>query len=1768
MSQLGIPAGRPDLDDRTENGRRIYAEYPTSDPNGWGETRDDRSARAEARCAEIYAVRSGPAVSDAPPAADDTHDPARRRVLVPGPDRTTSVEPEPRDIDLPYMLQVRAKWDSPTIVDEKDWIPVLVELLFDWQQDDLGLPDGMGNVTPESTVPAPPGRNGIWRFLARFTHDPRGGRTEYTVALDTPGNDEGIARFTSTDNGVKALGVALGLGPALLSGVESSDPGSSAVRVGGLLAAIGVVLATDVVKDAKVALQKIEIGLVQKDVNDMTGSVTRVLVDYTVELGFETDLLGVETTKPAVFRYKGVGIEYTHDPEKEWYEGFDVVYEDSAFEIVNPGVWHVDGALGELLGISAVRLGSGSMWVETDLDFAIDLGVIEISSATIRVTISDSVLVDLRGLALKVDVPGILKGSGALQIGDGGDFSAAVDLTIIPAEIQAVAALKLQGEMTQLEAGIRFASAIPLGGTGFGIYGFIGRFVTNGTRDFSSISETDPVERELAWYATPVLQKYTEQVGQNAIGFGVVVGTMPDTGFSFNATGMLTIGFPDISVVLSIDAKFMKKPELSVGEDGGGSGGSTISFGLLGVVAIDSSGVAIGVRGELVIEKVLRATIPISAYFPLSGSSFDAYLRIGSDGIAPRAGSPITLTVLPDILDVRAWSFFMIEEKKLEKLGGHTDLNFYGFSIGFGAGWELKYGGGPIYVSISSSVLVGLGTKPLALGGAVMVKGELWLVIIGLSISAELVAIIIDRPGDEPTFWKISGKICGKVSFFFFSIEGCVDFALESGGDEALAHEPEPLVGSLTLTDRFIRVIADGSELSATGTGSIEGGAVAWPDVAPTLHFSYKVLTNLPGTGFTPSPENGFPGEDWAGTSNVKYRYRLDDVALELADGTPVDTSGWPSVWWLPAFRAAFPDPGDAPAGDHEGWDLALLHWDPSPWRRSIPDGGDGLEADPADAVSNLCEPAPETSRHCALGQDGERQSPDRVRYASAPTGALPYPSHFILNARETFASWDLATIVELASTLGLGFAPGTLRSLPVPFSPGGGPGLTEAFQFPYLIQGGRVAASLGVSGDIYPAILDPELTLSMCVDVPHLDRNIERCVDFAELQPHRELGASTTVQGVLFTDRGHVLRTTDSLPAGTPDGKTELRFTSKGLDIALPEASDRVRMSVGYQEQGPVAAVAFDTDGARVAEAIGPATPNVATEIALEGPGIVRVVLVGGFGTGMLERICYRFRKTLNAEQIAKMLSSFLAAADDPQRSGGRLLPKVYGVLEGTDTSVAWMSEVVDIGVGDGRACIYLRYTTEDREARWDAVKVLPFPRVQLSFLSLCGVSADAQDAHDADEDAREDSQDAWNDAANGDEEDRVALLEAGTDYRIRIDYVAAVWAQNDTANPPSLSAADFDSTAPTDVTFHERTQYFGFRTAPEGAIANADLLTFDAQALFEPAALQRYLIGFDPESDRFTHFLDDELLVHFDVEWVPTLLAKYGYEMKLAVKRTDPTPPDPGAGEITDLSVPSVWTWEPLPVWMRAVGDIRVAQAADLAPCLDVPPAGGMAAVSAHLDPRAEYDLILSAVNLATDEEVYVSRTHFRTSRYRLAGELVESMGFGPTSDPVLGPPVEILIASDPTAGSGDPDDLALDECLAAMGVDPLPLPSSPRTVVFWIDDGGTWKLAGVLLDADESLFRAPRLEEVVDASVSPGTPPEPRLEVVQAEVGGHVLSVRHRNEAGTRVLLAPPAPVALSHPTGRLPLSLSMKERGSSLIGVRTLTTEPYLVTKESV
>ena len=346
----------------------------------------------------------------------------------------------------------------------------------------------------------PEGTTEVFTLLGRWTHDPQSGQTLFTLAWDSSGDPDGLAHVDSGP-----LAVALAIGPALLAGIDSA--GELAVSLVALAAA-GLV-AAELVTTGTVVLNGIEYQIEPLE----GGPVQRLVVDYSVTIGFDSSAmsgLGIniatDDERPMRVRYRNVGLEFDLSGALPWYETLRLVYDDVAFEIEDPGAWTVEGPLGEIIRVVGTRAGAGSTWVEVDVEFLVDLGVVTISRAIVRLTIDNDgrLSVELRGITVSVDIPGTLIGSGTLSLGAGGVFRAGIDVTVVPAQLNVGAALAFEPESQFffLEVRAILPVGIPLGPSGLGLYGFVGRFVTNGTRAIDR-GEADLVARELGLVPHP-----------------------------------------------------------------------------------------------------------------------------------------------------------------------------------------------------------------------------------------------------------------------------------------------------------------------------------------------------------------------------------------------------------------------------------------------------------------------------------------------------------------------------------------------------------------------------------------------------------------------------------------------------------------------------------------------------------------------------------------------------------------------------------------------------------------------------------------------------------------------------------------------------------------------------------------------------------------------------------------------------------------------------------------------------------------------------------------------------------------------------------------------------------------------------------------------------------------------------------------------------------------------------------------------------------------
>jgi hypothetical protein len=917
---------------------------------------------------------------------DDVTVVGARRALLPC---APGDSPEPIRYELGdsalQRLRATVRWD-------RDPLPTKMELMAVVRTSDVVVDAGATHAISRSDITTD---EDLWRFVLSLITDGETGLSRWTFSLEGV-DDDGLFSVEMPPG----LGTLLVFGPLFarmaVSEVEDGEETNIAGWVGlSVLGGLsGIAEATGIVDDVKLIANGVSVEVDTRNGPFDTFEAIYLKLDYSVEFRIrEPTLLGIESdpAHPVRLRFRNVGLAYNHSTKNVQFL-FDEEGEGD-FSIEDAGTFRQTpepGALGSLIQVVGARLGQGSIFIELDLRFVIDIGLLEITQTTIRLVFDDDGFsVELRGLGIKLEIPGTLVGEGSLVIRDNG-FRAALALEIIPMKMVAAGSLDFadMGTYTAVGVGllVQFPVGLPLGGTGLAIYGLLGAFGANMRRAVPTSGGI--IENELAWLSTmlnPASRDAAFAPNQDSWTFGVgaIVGTLPDGGSSFHAKGALVLELPGPSVLFGIDVQFVQQRR-------GAEGGNDLTSAIRGLIGFTSEAFFIGIRVDLSLGEMLKVKIPIDALFPRV-DTLAAYLRIGSDGSGGRGGDPVSVELeLSDFVGAEAWLFFMIEEKGIVDLGrrylssssaGLPEFN--GFSIGFGMGISVFLGVRSIgtFIEIELLAIAGMGTSPIVIGGFIEARGTLSILWVSFSVSAML-DFLHRQPGPalppgerdgseitepETTF---SGRFCAEIDLFFFSIKACFEFHF-GDGDPCRAPAPPPLVPGLGFVDR--RGFELGRLALDDQTGLQIDEPTVWPDTTIAVNLlaepdldldpASPVATSLTSTDHHPLRVGEF-----------EYRFTLVDLRLEHDVGGDV----WEAVadsfdasMWYPTGRPAFTDPvPTAPPTGHgaEVRSIGLLTWDPVAWARAlVPGAHPGVEDGIREGADRLCERPRTTLRDCAL---------------------------------------------------------------------------------------------------------------------------------------------------------------------------------------------------------------------------------------------------------------------------------------------------------------------------------------------------------------------------------------------------------------------------------------------------------------------------------------------------------------------------------------------------------------------------------------------------------------------------------------------------------------------------------------------------------------------------------------------------------------------------------------------------------------------------------
>lgn len=784
--------------------------------------------------------------------------------------------------------------------------------------------------------PAPNDHDGISQFVVRLDLDKSSGDWKVTVAFRAVDQDTDglwkIERPTGLGGrrGVNTLGALAALGPVLAAVAPDSSTSGDYVPLaltGGAATALAV---ADVIKTKHVILHGGEAVIAHSD----TGTDVTMLLDLETAIGFDAGVVEVALGKPIVTRYEAIGLRlgdrttgrFQMRPMFDASRGYTI-------DIPN-GAVVAKGSLGDILEIFGARVSKDNpTYLSVDVGVGADLGIVRIDRATVRLRLDQPPfeVPSLTALGATIDVPGAFTGSGYVQITDSG-LTGFFDVSIAPPiGIRASAGLKIErtndvlGVFVSVE--LELPAPIPLGNSGLGIYGLAAGIGVNMSRHNPTPAltwlENQPDNNALhpiGWAAQP---------GAWAFAAGATLGTV-DGGFILKMKGLVVLELPGPRVLIVMRARILQPPIDN-------------AYPLLAAIDLSPDSLTIGVLANYDFAGLVKLRVPVQAFFNFDDVE-DWQFDLG------RFDDPVTVSVLEFF---QGTGYLMIHGKGISPAPpAFPNIQPTGITLAVGFHVQFVWGNTAIglYVRVAGGFDALVSIDPLFVAGKISITGELRLFIVSIGASA-----LLDAATDG-TDYSVHGEVCGKVSFFFFSVKGCVDF--EINDKLTPSTKPPPLVDGLSLVSRSPALVRgsgsdgpiDGVLAKAQQVGTADSAPEPVPlDAIPVVEFAVtpQVKPNMTVLGCTETQMGhpGTPANPWVRRGAKWWRYEVESVTI-----TPVPTGGpTPVVWWK---HREIIDP-------LEGSRLALLSWTPTSAPKAVP-YGERLETWVHDQWGGTCRPAAE----------------------------------------------------------------------------------------------------------------------------------------------------------------------------------------------------------------------------------------------------------------------------------------------------------------------------------------------------------------------------------------------------------------------------------------------------------------------------------------------------------------------------------------------------------------------------------------------------------------------------------------------------------------------------------------------------------------------------------------------------------------------------------------------------------------------------------------
>ncbi|GAB2836402.1 hypothetical protein GCM10022221_39410 [Actinocorallia aurea] len=850
-------------------------------------------------------------------------------------------------------------WDDPGAVSLGSALPTSIEVRTTWNPTTVDGPKKVGAIEVLGGRPL--------RVTGRFARKPGTGDFDFGLVVEA-GGDEGLLAVKGEGLAGKVVVTAAALATAFIADADPPTPDQTEYDGFGATLHMLLVAASGIsafLEDGQAVVHAVELdaGL------GSAGTKLTLRVDYSVDvqitkIDFGFGHIGMADGVPMRLRYRNVRLLV--DFSQSGMDRFHLSFGEADVEVEDPGGWQVHSptSVPDLFDVLGSRSGHGSQWFEIDLRFALDLGPVKVSGATIRVTLDvdgGALNPELRGLDASIDMPGLVEGRGKASLGESG-LDLALAAEIVPLNVGARASLSYKDcpdgpRKLVFSLAADLPGAIPLANSGLGLYGLGGIFGVNAALPFPEPGK-DPVKAQLD--LDPFDTARYECADGSVFGLGIAIGTLPDLGFTFSAKGVAVIALPDIAVRASLQGRVLadrvKMTEKLESSEAGGS--------FLGALTVSDSGVMIAARAGYTVPVLFTFEAPFAASFPSVGE--DWYVRLGSDGQPGRGPGPIRATVLPDLLGIEAWAFMMAEGNGITALGGKPELSTgRGFALGFGAGFSNQFGVPPIYAKVSARALMPLGTNPLTLGGNGDLCGRLHLGPVSIGVGAVIDFLVAESLGEKWARFEVSGE----VDLFFFSLKGSVTIEIgEKPEKETIPDPTEWPLKSVALSDHSYTKLGDA--VLAPSRPPLADLSAVWPDAIALLQFASGPANGLASGPFAArlAWAEAVIGDGVVGNDRLSYTYTLDSLDLiEVDPKTGAETPlGGP-------FDASWQVPREGRHSVHGAQELALLNWHPAMWTRRLTDGAAGSPHDPVPELTNRCNAQYTAEAGWALGGAGRR---------------------------------------------------------------------------------------------------------------------------------------------------------------------------------------------------------------------------------------------------------------------------------------------------------------------------------------------------------------------------------------------------------------------------------------------------------------------------------------------------------------------------------------------------------------------------------------------------------------------------------------------------------------------------------------------------------------------------------------------------------------------------------------------------------------------------